>query len=269
MEENELTDWIKLARNSGLTDVKISENLISAGWDPVTVNWHLSDQAKSQQSPKKLTYTITPEEYKQRTGKQKRIYSYFAIPFLILLLLESFIQSGIWITILIIIFLGVLYFSINTYQKKRYGSNWSVELSSEGINILAGGKIKQYTWDQFKHFMTSIDFAKNMPLDERPDISLQRAKAETSAHGNVFYLTFKKQSASKFLLFQGMYSLTLFAEPDNYKQVHEYLKKYLPQREYTPKNRGKAYTIYYVFSIILLAVAVIYLIISFFQTKIY
>ena len=269
MEENELTDWITLARRSGLSDDKIKENLISVGWDPVTVNWYLSNKEKSQQSPEKLTYTITPEEYKQRTGKQKRIYSYYAIPLLILLLVESFIQSGIWITIIIIIFLGALYFSINAYQRKRYGSNWSVELSSEGIYILAGGKIKQYSWGQFKNFMTSIDFAKSMPLDERPDISLQRAKAETSAHGNVFYLIFKRQNTTKFLLFQCMYGLTLYAEPDNYKQVHEYLKNFLPQQEYSQKNKGKAYIIFFIISLIILAVAVIYFFISFFQTRNY
>lgn len=120
---------------------------------------------------------------------------------------------------------AVFLFVLVWKERIKYGRDYKVELSDWGIRIARGSKQEQYPWSDFSKGMTWGVYMKNtkVPLsDEYYGAATHSYKLTKEAFGEAFMLIWKNQSWFKLSA-----GLTLLAEPDNDKQVEEFLKNHV------------------------------------------
>lgn len=173
-----------------------------------------------QNNTEKITYTITPSEFRQRQkSRLSKIVAFLLIGMVLLGATGYGFGGWVWAIICAVGFL-VLIVAIVWHERRMYGNNWEVTLDDWGLHIKRGNKTEEHAWSDFSKGMTMTDFNKSTNVGN-PDFSAEGDRLTRAAYGEVFILIYKKQPWLK----PGW--LKLLAEPDNHVQVRAFLERHV------------------------------------------
>lgn len=162
-----------------------------------------------------LKWEITPKERKTRL----RQIVFMFIPMIIGYFLALFLGEGFNLKI----FLYSVFFSIIgcfiflfinwllPYKQKSY------LLRDNNLIISVGNKTREYSWDEFEYFSSSRKFKGSPFFVEKRKIS-----------GDVYYL--RKRSKGLLSRFSKVFTV-IYSEPENDREVFNFLSHHLPQKE--------------------------------------
>jgi hypothetical protein len=169
----------------------------------------------------KLTYTVTPQEFRQRHKfRTTRILS-FLLMGTILLGLTGY-GFGRWTgAVICAAILPVLTFYILWYERRKYSKNLDIEMDDWGIRLTRGNKREEHPWSDFSKGMTITDFNRSTNLDYNK-ANEESDRLTRAAYGEAFILIFKKQP-----WFRPGIGVRFFAEPNNHRQVRACLERHV------------------------------------------
>jgi F0F1-type ATP synthase membrane subunit c/vacuolar-type H+-ATPase subunit K len=209
-----------------------------------------------------LTWEITPQEKREKTEKVRLLWFGVVLSFVCSIIIEVLGRSrskeefivSLYTAIFIIasvIFGFLIAFILNKripYPKISY------YLDSQGITIIKGNKKKHFLWKDFECFYlytivrselnqrtkkSKIESFLEMLEDKKTakigkDLVAKLIEGEEVRRkimGEIFYLK-KKQSGFLSKFYKTF--VVVYSEPDNWQEVLNFLKKYLPQKPIGP-----------------------------------